>query len=183
MATGNFPIVNTNNYYCFGHQSEERESWDWAEWQFYFDDYKDFIKEQMKQNPEFIDTEKEGAFGLWRESVDFGGFNLAVTYNLYIHSGYYSGYCFDFDDLDIEGIGFEVKEITQEDAYYILECYYDQSVGWMKMQKKNLAKHLEQVRQRMEAKINEMFAKLCEDKLQVSCRFSNGEVWYERCAV
>lgn len=189
MATANFPLVETTKYFCLGHYDEEREAWDEWNWQIYWDEVNEMITSRFGECKQFSirrDYESGNHFGTWTEWMKFGGRELPVTMNLYLRSGHYSGACFDFDTLQVEDEVFEVRDdIEADEMTKLLEWifrYEDYSAGWCKMQAQNFARRVDEIRDKMIREIETVFEELCEEKLQVSCRFSNGEVWYDRCA-
>lgn len=187
MAAPNFPIVDTSKYFCFGHMDEEREAWDEWQWYDYYEMMNDYTIDRFKEHSQFRKADKKGEnFGTWTEYLDFGGRELPVTMSLYIFSGRYSGCCFDFGCMEVDGVELPTNgEIDTTDMPEVMEglyLYEGYTFGWFKMQAKNFTRRLTEIRDKMKAEVENLFGELCEDKLQVSCRFSNGETWYERIA-
>lgn len=187
MGAPNFPRVETNKYYCFGHLNEERQDWDQFEWASYFEMMEFFTLDRFNQIKQFREAENNReAFGTWTEYIDFGGHQFPVTMQLYIFSGRYSGYVYDLGCMEVDGVELPTNgKLDDESMPEVLEglLYWENyPQGWYKMQAKNFTRKLTAIRDKMKADAEAIFEQLCEDKLQVACRFSNGETWYERTA-
>ncbi len=187
MSAPNFPRVETTKYFCFGHVNEERQEWNYWDWSDYYDMMETFTLDRFKEEKQFRKSDGKGEpFGTWTEYIDFGGHQFPVTMQLYIFSGRYSGYVFDLGCMEVDGAELPTKgDLDEESMPEVLEglLYWENyPQGWYKMQAKNFTRKLTAIRDKMKADVESIFESLCEDKLQVACWFSNGEVWYERTA-
>lgn len=182
MATANFPPVQTSKYYTFGHNNADRESWDSWDWQIYYNEMDAIISDRFDQCRQYYPAANDRAsFGRWIDSIEFAGLTVEISINLYIRSGHYEGGVFDIATLSVEGYEFEpCEDIEAADVADILADLYDMPAGWYKIQASNFAAKLDGLRRRMISDIEAVMADLCEERLAVCARFSNGETWYAR---
>lgn len=183
MATCNFPQVKTSRYYTGGLNSE----YDEAEIDFEYHGEIDNIIFALEQKYDWFAYEKylrdDGKIFACREiDVKYGGTEFTIELDAVVYAGYYAGWVFDvkstvrigFDEYDLE-LGYDF------DPSIIIDDNWCDNLGLSKIQAKNIAKKIDGIFRAEESNAEKAFAEWCEDELQVSARFSNGETWYSKC--
>lgn len=191
MGTSNFGAHNTRSICAVG--LSDTDAW-------YWDDLSENIRQRAKKmgitlnaSPilkeyEWIDNETKL---ITEEEDDFpmGKFDIVeIRIQIVQRSGYYEGAMidyrlfvhYDYNDYEIEDEDFEVLDDVMDEIEEYIINYEPRKLGMFRIHrdryKSALKKRLEDEIERL----NGFCESVCDDKLAVCARFSNGETWYSK---
>ena len=110
-------------------------------------------------------------------SKSFGDVEVGFTIKAFLRSGYYDGANLDWEIYDYNNEEYDWDKITDSIEYYI-EDSYDMNRGMQKIQLEHAKNWM---RYEVEKEINileNFYQEICQHKLGVAARFSNGETIY-----
>lgn len=172
MATSNFHNVNASNIFACSLETE-----------FDYEDLKDNLNYEFKNNPDWYDGNKSDpnelrsfpshVLGSLTKDFSYKDFSLEVWVSPVIRSGYYAGANLDWNaHYFIDGDEIEIDNVEVELGY--LNNFTPAKI---KRYAPLILKKAEKLRDELVSVTEEIFSNY-SDKLGVTARFSNGETLY-----
>lgn len=186
MSTGNFYYKNASHVFAICMNNDEGEGME--EWE--VQDQLDYIQSEMESIKGFTFYPENGwrndglrsypsrNIGEWRKEKEYGGVSCEVIIEAFATSGYYEGACLDYE-IRILLEGNECEEIDPEDFSYYSR---DINKGMAKIIAAKAEKWIENTKDEMINKLEELFTRVSDYNLRCLGHASNGEAFYEKIA-
>jgi hypothetical protein len=189
MATPNFASPeNASKYYVVLTSYEDEESGEVRYPEYWeYEDFKDNMVSLIEELPfnvyesGFIDNSRSYAsteLTSLHNSKCFGDVEVGITVVAILTGAYYDGATLDYL-VKFECSGYETDSIDDLLETFVDPYYSDMNEGMLKIQSKNAERFLEEELEAMSSKLEEVYERVSEHKLNCVGVFSNGEAVYE----
>ena len=162
---------NSSNL-TFDEEYRSLESWEIKDWESYF---RECLENARGEHDDDESDEGRKYIGAFNFSKWYADVLVELRFHLYYDVGYYEGANLDYEVLVYNG--YENSDDLENALEYVFENS-DLPVGMQKIQAKNAMKWIEKVKAETSEKIENLFSKVCDNRLELVGTFSNGESIY-----